>query len=310
MFNLPALSLKPVQLRLMVALSETGKMQSAADRLGIAQPVASRALAEIEAMAGTPLFSRHPKGMTITLAGQTVANKATAILREVYDLESDLTHIKEGLAGKIRIGSVTAPTVKFVVPAIKEIKRRAAKLEISVEVAPSRRLLRELIAGRLDLALARVLPEFDSRQFEITPLGDEKVVFLVRKSHPLAETKNVKLEDVHELEWIVQEKDNPIREAVGAAFHLGGLSEPTDVINSSSFLFALSYLSETDAMLAVTHELAELLIQEPIKASFAQLDMNHPISMSPYFLVRYKSHAISPATQLLKTHILECAALG
>ncbi len=304
MFKLPPLALKPVQLRLMVALAETSKLQSAAERLGIAQPAASRALAEIEAMAGTPLFTRHPKGMTITLAGQLVANKATAILHEVYDLEDNLGHLKEGLAGKIRIGAVTGPTVKLVVPAIKEIKRRAVNLEINVEVAPSRRLLRELMAGRLDLALARVLPEFDSQQFEITPVGDEEVVLLVRKNHPLAGRKNLQLADVQNLEWVVQEKDNPIREAAGAAFHLGGLSEPTNIVSSSSFLFAIAYLADTDATLAVTQEVAQLLIDDPVNASFTRLDLKRPIGMAPYFLVRYASHSISPATQLLKDLIL------
>lgn len=304
MFQLNALTLKPVQLRLVVALAETGKLQAAANSLGIAQPAASRALAEIEKLAGTPLFSRHPKGMTITLEGQIVANKAHAILREAYELEDSLTNIKQGTAGKIRIGAVTGPAVKFVVPAIREIKRKSVNLEINVAIAPSRQLLHDLVGGRLDLIMARVLPEFDSREFDVTPVGDEQVVLLVRKIHPLAGRVNLALRDLQDQEWIVQEKDNPIREAVSTAFHMNGLSEPTNIIGSSSFLFAMAYLSETDAIVAVTQEVAQLLIGDPIKANFAKLDLEHPIGMTPYFLVRFKSHSMSPATQLLTSFIL------
>ncbi|PIB25719.1 hypothetical protein BFP76_00300 [Amylibacter kogurei] len=309
MLRIKALKLKPIQLRLVVALAETGKLQSAADSLGIAQPAASRALAEIEKLAGTPLFARHPKGMRITLEGKIIANKAHAILREAYELEDSLTNIKQGKAGKIRIGAVTGPAVKFVVPAIREIKKQSVNLEITVAIAPSRQLLHELVSGRLDLIMARLLPEFDSREFEVTPVGDEQVVLLVRKNHPLAAQGNLKLQDLQDQEWIVQEKDNPIREAVSAAFHMEGISEPTNIIGSSSFLFAMGYLSETDAIVAVTQEVAQLLIDEPIKANFSKLKLNQPIGMTPYFLVRFKSHSVSPATQLLTDFIVAQSTL-
>lgn len=304
MFYLSASALKPIQLRLIAALAQTSKLQRAAEMLGIAQPAASRALAEIEKMAGTRLFIRHPKGMTITQAGQIVANKAHAILRAMHDLEESLSNIRAGLAGKVRIGSVTGPAIKYLVPAIRSAKITAPDLDITVEVMPSRQLLRELVSGQLDFVLARVLSGFDGNEFEITPLGDEQVSLLVRKNHPLTLKHNLRLSELSKQEWIVQGKDNPIREAVSAAFHNQGMAEPTNILNSSSLLFALGYLSKTDAIVTVSHEVTQLLIDDPISANFSQLKLKNSICVTPYYLMRLANHAETPAAQLISQIIL------
>lgn len=296
--------LKPLQLRLVTALAKTGKLQHAAEQLGIAQPAASRALAEIEALAGTQLFIRHPKGMTITQQGQTVAQKALVILREMRDLERNLANIKGGTAGKIRVGAVTGPVIKYLVPAINTLKTTAPDLDVTVEVAPSRHLLRELLSGRLDFVLARILSEFDDNNFEVTPVGSEKVTLLVRQTHPLAARSNLELSDVADQEWILQEKDSPIREAVVGAFHRASLTAPDNVVNSSSLLFALGYLAETDAVAAVSSEVAQLLVQDPIAAKFTCLNLRKDIDVTPYFLVCLASHAESPASRSLIQLIL------
>lgn len=296
--------LKSSQLRLVAALAQTGKLQHAAELLGMAQPAASRALAEIEDLAGTRLFIRHPKGMTITPEGETVANKARVVLREMYDLEESLSNIRIGSAGKVRIGSVTGPAIKYLVPAIRSIKRSAPDLDVSVEVAPSRHLLRELLSGRLDFALARVLPDFDRGEFNITPVGQEKVALLVRENHPLSQKKSLKLAEIIDHEWIVQERDSPIGETLVGAFHMENLTAPKNIVNSSSLLFALGYLSGTDAIVAVSDEVVQLLIEDPIAAKFARLNLQREFVATPYFLVSLASHAESQAAKMLSRIIL------
>lgn len=299
-----ASNLKATQLRLIAALAQTGKLHVAAELLGIAQPAASRALAEIEALAGVPLFQRHPKGMHITPEGQIVAHKAHNILREMQDLGKSLSAIKTGLVGKVRIGAVTGPAVKYLVPAIRMAKSVAPELNITVEVAPSRQLLRELILGRLDFVLARILPEFEDTELEITPVGDELVSLLVRDQHPLSGREKLTLSEILEQEWLVQEQDNPIREAVNTAFYKEGLAAPKNIINSSSLLFAMGYLSGTDAIVAVSDEVAQLLIEEPLAARFSRLQLQHTIGVTPYFLLRLKNHSATPAAQSICDVIL------
>lgn len=69
---------------------------------------------------------------------------------------------------------MTGPAVGYLVSAIREIKQSAPDADITVDVMPSRELLGHLAAGEMDFVLARILPEFDSQDFNILPMRDER----------------------------------------------------------------------------------------------------------------------------------------
>ncbi|MFN7052400.1 MAG: LysR family transcriptional regulator, partial [Gemmobacter sp.] len=215
-FTLP--TLKPAQLRLLTAIARHGQLQLAAAEVSLTQPAASRMLAEIERSLGAPVFLRQPKGMEPTEIGQIVLRRAQAMLREMRSMAAEVQALREGFGGAVRVGAVTGPAVGYLVPAIRQIKRDSPGAEITVDVAPSRDLLRHLAAGDLDFALARVLPEYDSRDFDIRPMRDEKVALLVREDHPLARAPVVTLTELMDYEWIMQDRGAPIREATLEAF--------------------------------------------------------------------------------------------
>jgi DNA-binding transcriptional LysR family regulator len=217
----------------------------------------------------------------------------------MHDLDENLSNIKTGLAGKIRIGSVTGPAVKYIVPSVQALKDTSPEIDVTVEVAPSRQLLRQLLSGQLDLVLARILPEFSEAELSITPIGDEQVAMLVRQDHPLSNRKNLSLAEIVDHEWILQEMDSPIREAVIAALHMEKLSSPSNVLSSSSLLFALGYLSRSDAIAAVSSEVAQLLVESPVAASFVTLDIRKRFDIKPYFLIKLEAHVESPVERKL-----------
>lgn len=144
-FTLP--TLKPAQLRLLTAIARHGQLQLAAAEVSLTQPAASRMLAEIERGLGAPVFLRQPKGMEPTEIGQIVLRRAQAMLREMRSMAAEVQALREGFGGAVRVGAVTGPAVGYLVPAIRQIKRDAPGAEITVDVAPSRDLLRHLAAG-------------------------------------------------------------------------------------------------------------------------------------------------------------------
>ncbi|PWE50786.1 LysR family transcriptional regulator [Thioclava sp. NG1] len=306
--SLSHLMLKPAQLRLIRAVAESGQLQLAAESCAMTQPAASRMLAEVERRVGAPLFNRLPTGMEPTEIGLTVLRRARAVLRELESMSSDIEALRHGHAGRVRIGAVTGPAVGYLVPAIRAIKRASPETDISVEVLPSRDLLGYLAAGEMDFILARVLPEFDSALFDITPMRDEKVVFLVRSDHPLARAPIVTMTELGEYEWIMQQRGAPIREATFEAFAALGLSEPRDCVNSPSLLFTIAYLAQSDAVASVSEEVAQLLIRAPVNASFKILRMPHQLSVSPYYLLCLKRRPLSPLALRLRDELLRLAA--
>lgn len=304
------LMLKPAALALIREISDQGQLQSAAEALGMTQPAASRMLAEVERQVGAPLFLRQPRGMEPTEAGLAVLRRARVVLREMASMASDLENLRHGFAGSVRIGAVTGPAVQFLVRAVRDIKRQAPDADISIDAMPSRDLLALLTAGELDMAIGRILPEFDSQAFNILPIRDEKVAFMTRASHPLARAPSVTLTELHGYEWIIQSRGAPIREAALAAFAGLGLTEPVNVVNSPSVLLTLAYLAESDAVAPLSDEVAQLLLRPPVSAGFVALRVPHDIRVSPYYLLDLRRRPLSPLAMRLRERLVALSGAG
>ncbi len=304
------LMLKPNQLRLIHEIGESGQLQLAAETVGMTQPAASRMLAETEKQIGSALFLRQPKGMEPTEAGLAVLRRARVILREMGSMATELRDLRDGHDGSVRIGAVTGPAVRYLVTAVREVKEVAPGADITVDVLPSRDLLAHLAAGEMDFVLARILPEFDSRDFNILPLQDGKVALMARAGHPLARAPVVTLAELQSYEWIMQQRGAPIREAALAAFAGLGLSEPGNVVNSPSTLLTLAYLAQSDAIAPLSDEVASLLIRPPLNAGFVALPIANDIRVSRYYLLDLKRRPLSPLAQLLRERLLEGGVAG
>ena len=293
------LMLKPAQLRLIQQIAEHGQLQLAAETVGMTQPAASRMLAEAEALVGAPMFLRLPKGMEPTEIGRAVLRRANAILCEMLSMGADVAALRSGMGGAVRVGAVTGPAVSYLVSAIREIKQSAPDADITVDVMPSRELLTCLAAGEMDFVLARILPEFDSQDFNILPMRDEKVSFLVRADHPLSRAASVTMVELAGHEWIMQQRGAPIREAALGAFADVGLPEPRNIVSSPSLLLTIAYLAQSDAVAPMSVEVAELLVRPPVSAGFAILPVPDDIRVTPYYLLDLKRRPLSPlATRL------------
>lgn len=301
------LMFKPAQLRLIQEIAETGQLQVAAQNCATSQPAASRMLAEIERQLGAALFTRQPKGMEPTEIGKTVLRRAQVILREMSSIASDVSALRGGNAGTVRVGAVTGPAVSYLVSAIREVKQRAPDADITVDVMPSRDLLGHLLAGEMDFALGRILPEFDSRRLTIQPMRDEKVQLIVRNTHPLARAPNVTLTELCDYEWIMQQRGAPIREAALDAFARLGLPEPRNIVNSPSLLLTIAYLAQSDAVSPISEEVAQLLIQPPVKAGFTLLAFPREIRVSPYYMLTLRRRRLSPLAERLQDTVMRHA---
>jgi DNA-binding transcriptional LysR family regulator len=259
---------------------------------------------------GAPLFLRQPKGMELTEIGAVMVRRARAMLREMRSMAAEVQALREGQGGAVRVGAVTGPAVGYLVPAIRAIKREAPDAEITVDVLPSRDLLRQLTAGEMDFALARVLPDFDSREFEIHPMRDEKVALLVRAGHPLARAPRVTFTELTDYEWIMQERGAPIREATLEAFGAVGLAEPGNIVNSPSLLLMIAYLSRSDAIAGMSEEVAQLLTQPPVSAGFAVLTMPREVRVSPYYMLNLRRRPLSPVAARLRELVIAHSEAG
>lgn len=296
--------LKPHHLRLISEIGRLQKLNLAAEAMAMSQPAASRILADIEDNAGAPLFFRHPRWMEPTPVGQAFLRHARVILAELENLEIEVQYLNIGQSGAVKVGSVTGPAMGFLMPAVRQVKAEAPDIDLTIEIGPSAQLVRGLKEGQFDFVIARLPPDYDSREFTIYPARSEKVAMVVRTAHPLADQPKVSLADMIEYEWVVQNRGFPVRQAVENAYLEIGTEVPENVYNSASLLVVLSLVTQGDVISPQSQEVADILTGEPLGANLTTLNLDQPIWVSPYFIIQNRNRQLPRAAERLMNEVL------
>ncbi|MFT4794782.1 MAG: DNA-binding transcriptional LysR family regulator [Paracoccaceae bacterium] len=300
--------LLPRHLRLILAIVGEGQLGGAAQRLNMTQPAASRMLLEVERIVGAPLFARHPKGMRITAMGEILSRRATGLVSGLDEAMREIDAFKAGQIGSVRIGAVTGAAVGVAVPAIQALKREAPGAEIHVDVGPSDTLIDGLLAGDFDFVLGRPPHGIDTRQFEILRGRVENVSFQARAAHPLAGRAGLSLHDIAGFPMVVQARGTPLRRGLEEAFLANEIAMPVDIVNTTSLVVMIAFLTSTDAIAPMSNEVSELLGLGVTRAALTQLAVRETIVLSPYHLITRRGRPLSPLTARLRELVLD--ALG
>lgn len=156
------LTLEGLRVCRQVALA--GSFSAAARALGYSQPAVSRQVAAMEAAVGYRLFARDVRGVSVTPAGAAVVEHAARIQSSVAALRHDLDSLGDRLAGRVAVGAFPAAMSVLVPRAVARLALDHPGLVIALTEAATPALLRDLRAGRLDVAVTATgpgLPDYD-----------------------------------------------------------------------------------------------------------------------------------------------------
>jgi len=171
----------PIEIvRTVVAISETGSLTKAADRLGLSQPAVSSQIKRIQAMVGGALFSRTVNGTIATQLGKLVLHQARRIL------EANDQMLRMGgaahLPQPVRLGLSTLFVREFL-----SYQTAQSLSDIVIHTDNSVGITKGLIDGYIDIAYILENPELTS---EISHLivneTDEEFVWVRAKDFVLS----------------------------------------------------------------------------------------------------------------------------
>ena len=292
-------------MRMMVALDDTMQISTAASLLNITQPAASRMLSEMETILNVPLCERLPRGIELTPFGRAFARHARAILLELRETERELSDLRSGKGGSIYVGAVTAPAISLAVPAIRKIRAKLPKLQISIQVETSNTLAKELLASRLDFILARIPDDLNPRLFESRIMGTEHACLIVRRGHPLMENESVRLEQLNSYDWVFQPAGSLLRRTIESMFLSRNIALPERILNTSSLLLTMVMVAQSDCIAPVAVDVARFIVdQHGLAGSVDILPLDTSIDLQPYSLITVRGRMLSPAANALCDYIL------
>lgn len=202
--------IKLKDLRYLVAVADTGHFGKAAERCFVSQPTLSAQLKKLEDYLGVPLIERQPRGALLTPAGSEIVERARRIIDasdEVVDIAR--TH-KDPLAGRLRVAFL--PTIgpyllPIVVPKLRKALPRLDLMLYEYQTAP---MLEKLRAGELDLGILALPIEIDG--LVTRPLYDEPFVVAAPANHPLADKKQIRVEDLSGATLLLLEDGHCLRD--------------------------------------------------------------------------------------------------
>jgi DNA-binding transcriptional LysR family regulator len=177
-----------------VTVADEGQITRAAEKLHIAQPALSDAIARLEFQLGVELLERHPRGVTLTAAGEAFLAKARVALAAHDDVVDTARMLARGQTHTVELGFVVAAPPLHSPGALKGLAEAHPEIEIRYRelpfpFTPTRSWLSEVDVAACHLPPAD--PEVWSR-----PIRREPRVVLAAKAHPLAGRDALKVADV------------------------------------------------------------------------------------------------------------------
>src|SRR6201984_3784220 len=93
------------RLRILREVAYRGSFSAAAEALNYTQSAVSQQIAALEAETGLALLERHPRGVSLTAAGQTLVGHAEGVLARLEAAEAALAAIAGLRGGRLRAAS-------------------------------------------------------------------------------------------------------------------------------------------------------------------------------------------------------------
>src|SRR5262245_2831912 len=144
------------QLESLVAVADHHSFRRAAASLGISQPALSAQVQAAEQLLGVQVFERDRRSVLVTPAGEDVIGRARAALISVDAVGDAARRRAEPLVGPLRLGVIPTVAPYWLPPLLPAVRARFPKLELILREDPTERLLAQLGAGAIDVALLAI----------------------------------------------------------------------------------------------------------------------------------------------------------
>lgn len=226
--------------RVFLAACENRSLTRTAQALNTSQPALSRTLREIEDAVGGPLFERGPKGLVLTMTGET--------LRQF--LAAGVAQIEQGL--KIAQGAQELRTVSIgilpnvartLIPnAVARFKSEAPEVNVAIYRHSVGDLLTMLRSGEIDFIASRMIEVEDPHGLTFEHLYAEPLVFVAAADHPLAARDEVSPEQMNQYTMVIPTQGTFIRSEMDRYLFATGFAGFSRTIETISLDFVRSYL--------------------------------------------------------------------
>ncbi|MCK2217233.1 LysR substrate-binding domain-containing protein [Actinomadura sp. ATCC 31491] len=259
-------------LRLLVDVGELGSLGRAAKAAGIAQPSASKRVAQLERRLGVPLLERTPRGSTLTTEGKMVAGWAAQVLAAAEELMRAVAAVRH--AGRAHLRVAASMTVaEYLVPRwLGELQHREPDVQVGLDVVNSADVAARVLGGDVELGFVEgpSVPEGLASRV----VGTDRLVVVVAPGHPWARRRTaLRGAELAATPLVVREPGSGTRETLELAFSGLHRAGPRLELGSNSAVKGAAQAGAAPAVLSAYAVEAEVAAGRLVEVPLAGLDL-------------------------------------
>jgi DNA-binding transcriptional LysR family regulator len=294
--------LKLRDLRVLLAVAETGSMGKAAAQLAMSQPAVSKAIGEIEHVVGVQMLNRTSQGVEPTAYGRALSKWAVAMFDDLRQAVKEIESLSDPAAGEVRIGATDSMIAGFVPAVIDRFSRQYPK--VVFEVLPAATFADQYVQLRerkIDLILGRLAtPASETADLDSQVLFEDPMYPAAAAGSTWQRRRKISLADLQEAPWCIPPDSSFVRPLINAAFLAKGLPEPSHAVGSNSVPLAMALLA-TGRFVGVLSGSTLRLNGRHLGLKRLRVDL--PIVPLKTGIVTLKKRDLNPAVQ----RFIECA---
>lgn len=187
------------RMKVLREVAAQGSFSAAAEALNFTQSAVSQQVAALERETGAKLVERGARGIRLTDAGAALVRHTDAVLARLSDAEDELQAIAGLRGGRLRLAGFQSAGATLVPRAVAMFHERHPEVELSMTEAEPEDAIPMLKAGDIDIAFTMdwaKRPEPPDPALEYVQLVEDPYDVVLRKGHPLAGAKRLKLTDL------------------------------------------------------------------------------------------------------------------
>lgn len=275
--------------KIFVDLVETKSFSKAARLNGITQSAVSQQARAMEKHFNNLLIDRSQKQFQLTREGNRVYQTAKEILHVYEKLMSELMEMKKVISGTIRISTIYSIGLHELPPFIKSFLTDYPSVNVRVEYRRSNLVYEDILHNSVDFGL--VAFPVKTRQIEMIPFREDRLVAICHPEHPLASQTSVNVETLGNYKFISFDPDIPTRKAVDQIFRENNIE--TEPVMEFDNIETVKRAVEIDAGIAIAPQTT--VAQEVKQGTLASVTLNGTGFNRPLAILHRKGRVLTPA---------------
>jgi DNA-binding transcriptional LysR family regulator len=210
------------QMQYFLCLAQEGNVTRAARQLNIVQPALSMQIAKLEKSLGKPLFYRVSRGMSLTPAGEALAQRIAPIMADIDRVRGEIAQLDGKVSGRVNIGMITSAAQSTLPASSATIAAKYPDIHLLVCEGYSETMLEWVATGQLDIAIVNTpapRPTPNARH-----ILDEEMMLAHGAGNKLPLPKVVSFDRLESLDIVIPSRRHGLRRILDDAAAEAGFS--------------------------------------------------------------------------------------